>query len=182
MTQSLAVLDAFNRAVVALQKSFASTGGASVWTERDAEYELAFSLTHELDSQGLNLRPHFGVRMSTDSYSWWDPGDREKYPARSRALDKFQAASGKKAEVDLVLHDDRAIPDQLPIFPLAAELKYAWLYGETNDEVELFLKDRDKLMLLKKHGVADHVCFVLLDEKPRHFHSDVLSQGWGPTN
>jgi len=151
-----------------------------VWTERDAEYDLALNLRRELDSQGLELRPHFGVGMSTNSYTWWDPGERQKYPVISRALDKFQATLGKKAEIDMVLHDDRSTRDQLPIFPLAAELKYAWLHGRSKDAVQLFLKDRDKLKLLKEHNIASHVCFVLLDEKPRRFHSDILSKGWSP--
>lgn len=163
-----------------MQKSFASTKGENVWTERDAEYELALNLRHELDSQGLDLRPHFGVGMSTDSYTWWDPGDREKYPVVARALDKFEASLGKKAEIDMVLRDDQNTSDQLPVFPLAAEFKYGWLYDGTKDDVDTFLQDRDKLKLLKEHDIANHVCFVLLDERPKKFHSDILSKGWDP--
>ena len=163
-----------------MQKSFSFTRGENVWTERDAEYQLALNLRHELGSRGLDLTPHFGVGMSADSYTWWDRGERQKYPVVSKALDEFEILLAKKAEVDMVLHDDRSVRDQLPVFPLAAELKYAWLYDGSKGDVDLFLQDRDKLKLLKEHNIADHVCFVLLDERPKKFHSDILSKGWDP--
>lgn len=177
----MTTVEAFERAVDRLQRFFADSKGEHLWTERDAEYELGFYLRQELDRDGSGLRIHYGVPISTAGYAWWGSKGYPKVASQiEQARSEIGGRSGKR--IDLIVYDDNDKTDRLPIFPLVAEVKYPWLYGGSMKDksfVKWFEQDREKLTLLKKHGLADTVCFVMLDEKPRRFHVDILSQGWG---
>jgi hypothetical protein len=174
----VSVAETFEKAISRLKKEFGSIYDEALWTERDFEYRLGNLWEDELRNAGIRLRVHYGAPLSTADYAWWS---RKRYESVAEQIEKVRSKLGKGKRIDLVLYDDEDRSDRLPIFPLAAEVKYAYLYdGSLRDKsyVAWYRRDRDKLKLLKRHNLAGDIRFVCIDSRPKPFHA--IFEDWDP--
>ncbi len=133
-----------------------------IWNEEDFAHLVGSYLQRHLFRVGLTReRVHFEVPMSNTGL-WWDS---QRHPNIANAIRKAVSEKGRH-NIDLVV-GPREVQDQLPIFPLAVEVKAPILQSETARSTwthdTLILKDIQWLDLFCRKGICSLAYAVSLD-------------------